>query len=270
PFDATTHAYSVSGLSLPPMRYARPEIFACCTGFSCPATSTVTSERATGSGLLQRNWGCSVPMTPSVGNTSFGPASTFGFERERMRTLALESCATWASTLLLARHSVARPTSGPPEALAISLSRTSYSPGLRTNSLPLAVYITWICASLPTVIFCPFASSASTSGRWLPSIATSPFRFVTNATLCANAGAAVVTTTARNVRNALFILHLRFNRHGCGAHRADAPYHDRAVPLQVMAAQRIELEALFDPAHHGLGYEDLASEVLGESLKPSG
>ena len=164
------------------MRYARPEIFAWCTGFSCPAASTVTSERATGSGLLQRNWGCSVPTPPSVGNTSFGDVSTFGFERERMRTLALESCATWASTLLLARHSVARPTSGPPEALAMSFSRTSYSPGLRTNSLPLAVYITWSCASRPTVIFCPFASSASTSGRWLPSMATSPFKFVTNAT----------------------------------------------------------------------------------------
>src|SRR5258706_7823760 len=65
-------------------------------------------------------------------------------------------------------------------------------------------------------------------------------------------------------------LDLRFSRHGSGAHRADAPDIDRAVPLQLMAAQRIELVALFDPAHHGLGYEDLASEVLGESLKSSG
>src|SRR3982751_3711552 len=48
--------------------------------------------------------------------------------------------------------------------------------------------------------------------------------------------------------------------------RADAPDLHRAVTLDVMGAQRIEVEAIPDPRNHRLGDDDLAPEVLGEPL----
>jgi hypothetical protein len=50
--------------------------------------------------------------------------STFGGGMERMRTLAAEVCATWTSTLLLARQSVLRVTAGMPFEAEISVSFT--------------------------------------------------------------------------------------------------------------------------------------------------
>jgi hypothetical protein len=65
-----------------------------------------------------------VATLPSAGKTARAFGSSLGFAIERMRTLAAEVCATWVSTLGLARQSVPRDTGGmivPPISVSLTV-----------------------------------------------------------------------------------------------------------------------------------------------------
>ena len=132
------------------------------------------------------------------------------------------------------------------------------------------MYITEACESLPTVIFWPFGELGEECGRALPSTATSPFRSVMNATPCGGERRGEREEESEDrAQMSLSLDCLRLHRRRRGARRANAPNVDRAVALHVVPAQRIEVEAFPDPAHHGLGDDDLAPEVLGEPFHPA-